>query len=77
MEQDELMEVIVQLNEWYDNKIKQLEIISNLFDDTTVKFENSNGETVDLSTEARPAFIAGVKVALEVFGKFPVTFEEQ
>jgi hypothetical protein len=77
MEQDELMEVIVQLNEWYDNKIKQLEIISNLSDDTTVKFENSNGETVDLPTEARPAFIAGVKVALEVFGKFPVTFEEQ
>lgn len=77
MEQDELMEVIVQLNEWYDNKIKQLEIISNLADDTVVKFENSNGETVDLHTEARPAFIAGVKVALEVFGKFPVTFEEQ
>lgn len=77
MEQDELMEVIVPLNEWYDNKIKQLEIISNLADDTAVKFENSNGETVDLPTEARPAFIAGVKVALEVFGKFPVTFEEQ
>ena len=73
MDPNQLIEMIVGTKEWFDSRVEQLESVIKVEDGTPIKFQGENGELVDLPEEIRAGFIAGIKLALEVFGDFPIT----
>lgn len=73
MDQEQLIEMIIGTKQWFDSRVEQLETVIKVEDGTPIKFQGENGELVDLPEEIRAGFIAGIKLALEVFGDFPIS----
>lgn len=70
MDEEQLIEMIIQTKEWYDNKVSQLEQISTA--DSKIMFQGEDGKQTELPEEHRGAFRIGILTALEVLGKFPI-----
>lgn len=70
MDEEQLIEMIIQTKEWYDNKVSQLEQISTT--DSKIMFQGEDGNQTELPEEHRGAFKIGILTALEVLGKFPI-----
>ena len=69
---EQYLEIILQTNEWFDNKTKQLKLISENKDESKILIEGKDGEKIELPDELKKGFILGIITALDVFGDFPV-----
>lgn len=69
---EQCLEIILQTNEWFDNKTKQLKLISENKDESKFLIEGKDGEKIELPDELKKGFILGIITALDVFGDFPV-----
>lgn len=69
---EQYQEIILQTNEWFDNKTKQLKLISENKDESKFLIEGKDGEKIELPDELKKGFILGIITALDVFGDFPV-----
>lgn len=74
MDEEQLIEMIIQTKEWYDNKVSQLEQISTA--DSKIMFQGEDGNQIELPEEHREAFKMGILTALEVLGKFPINISK-
>lgn len=70
--EEQYKEIILQTNEWFDKKIKQLKLIIDKENDSKILFEGKDGEKVELPDELKKGFYFGIQTAIEVFGEFPV-----
>jgi hypothetical protein len=70
--EDQYLEIIIQTNEWFDKKIKQLNLIIEKENDSKILIQGEDGEKVELPDELKKGFYFGVKIAIEVFGEFPI-----
>jgi hypothetical protein len=69
---EQYVEIILQTNKWFDNKTKQLKLISENKDESKFLIEGKDGEKIELPDELKKGFILGIITALDVFGDFPV-----
>jgi hypothetical protein len=69
---EQYLEIILQTKEWFDNKTKQLKIISENKDESKFLFKGEDGEKIELPDELKKGFILGIITALDVLGDFPV-----
>lgn len=69
---DDYIEMILQTNEWFDNKKEQLQLLIDSKSDSKICFQGKEGEKVELPEEMKKGFFFGVQTALEVFGDFPI-----
>jgi hypothetical protein len=70
--EDQYLEIILQIDEWFDKKTNQLQLLIDRKSDSKILFEAENGETVELPEEMKKGFYFGIQTAIEVFGEFPV-----
>ncbi len=70
--EDQYQEIILQTNEWFDNKIKQLKLVLGNGNDSKILFEGKDGDKVELPEEMKEGFYFGIQTAIEVLGEFPV-----
>ena len=75
MREEQLVDMILQTKEWYDSKVEQLEQIANSEKDINIMFEGKDGNHASLPKEKNEPFKMGVKVALEILGKFPINIQ--
>lgn len=67
----ETMNFINKVSQWFENKKETLKKLSD--PELKIKFQNSEGEDVELPAEDEKGFKLGIAIALEVLGEFPVT----
>ena len=67
-------EFVMQLKEWHQNNIDQLEMVKNT--EGSIKFESKNGDQIELPKEHIKGFKYGIEVALTVLGEFPIKIEQ-
>ena len=66
---DDTANIIMQLQEWFNAKTDQLNMILNLPDKAVIKLGNLDIE----GDHDKKMFKAGVLASLSIIGKFPVT----
>lgn len=69
---EEYQEIILQTEEWFDKKIKQLQLVIDKKDDSKILFKDKEGGKVELPEDMKKGFYFGIQTAIEVLGKFPV-----
>jgi hypothetical protein len=69
---EQYLEIILQTNKWFDNKKKQLKLISENKDESKFLIEGKDGKKIELPDELKKGFILGIITALDVLGDFPV-----
>ena len=78
MEKEEYIEIILQLKDWYEQKINSLQMIIDKGDESKITFEDSEtNDSADLPEKHKKGFLIGIGVAIEQLGKFPVNIEEK
>ena len=65
-------QIILQTNEWFDKKIKQLQLVVDKDNDSKILLEGEDGQKIELPDELKKGFYFGIQTAIEVFGEFPV-----
>lgn len=73
MNNKDVLDLMNNLKQWHENIVTQLETIANAPDDMNIKFDDENDAVIDLPKEMRTPFKAGVQVAINIIGEFPVT----
>lgn len=71
-EKKKYLEIILHTNEWFENKIRQLQLIIDNENDHKIFIENKDGEKVELPEDLKRGFNFGIQTAIEVFGQFPI-----
>lgn len=69
---EKYQEIIIQTNEWFDERLKQLKSLINKKSDSKIFFEGKDGEKIELPDDLKKGFFFGIETAIEVLGKFPV-----
>ena len=70
--EEEYLEIILQVKEWFDTRVKQLQLITGDETNPQIFFEGLDGDKVQLPDELKKGFHFGVQAAIDVFGEFPV-----
>ena len=69
---EKYQQIILQTNEWFDERLAQLQLLIDKQNDSKILFEGENGQKVELPENLKKGFFMGVQIALETFGEFPV-----
>jgi hypothetical protein len=69
---EQYQQIILQTNDWFDEKTEQLQLLIDKKDDSKILFEGKDGEKVEMPEALKEGFYFGIQTAIEVFGKFPV-----
>lgn len=70
--EEKYQEIILQTKEWFENKTKELKIISESKDESKFLIQGEDAEKMELPAELKKGFILGIITALDVLGDFPV-----
>lgn len=71
---DDLDQFINILHIWHGRKVKVLEHMLNIPEGTEMELED---KTIQLSDDARTAFVEGIKLGLYELGTLPFTVEQE
>jgi hypothetical protein len=74
---EQYQEIILQTNEWFDEKLEQLQSLIDKKSDSKILFEGENGEKIELPDEMKKGFNFGIQTAVEILGKFPVKIKKR
>jgi hypothetical protein len=69
---EQYKQIILQTNEWFEEKIKQLQLLIDKKNDSKIFFEGKDGDKLELPEELKKGFFFGIQTAIEVLGEFPV-----
>ena len=53
-------EIILQTNDWFDNKLENLQALIDKKDDAKIFFEGEDGEKLELPQELKKGFFFGI-----------------
>ena len=70
--EDQYLEIVLQTEEWFSKKIKQLKLLNENKKDSKLLFQGKDGEKIELPEELKKGFYFGIQTAIEVLGEFPV-----
>ena len=70
--EDQYLEIVLQTNEWFDEKREQLKLIIEKTNDSKILFQGKDGEKIELPEDLKKGFYFGIQTAIEVLGEFPV-----
>lgn len=72
--EDNLIEMIMQTEKWFENKTNQLKLLSQADKETEiiVKGKSEDDSGVKVQPEDLKGFKIGIAIALEVIGEFPI-----
>ena len=69
--QQQYLEIILQTNEYFESKIKQLKLIIDNKNDSKILFQGKGGDQIELPDELKKGFYFGIQMAIEILGEFP------
>lgn len=69
---EQYKQIILQTNEWFEEKIKQLQLLIDKKNDSKIFFEGKDGDKLELPEELKKGFFFGIQTAIEVLSEFPV-----
>jgi hypothetical protein len=70
--EDQYVEMILQLKEWFDQKVENLTFILENKNESKILFEGKDGDKVELPEHLKEGFLFGIQMSIEVLGEFPV-----
>lgn len=74
MTDKEVKDVIVQLEKWHANIVRQLKLAAN--SQENIQLLSKHGEPINLNQEQSKGVKNGLLIAIDVIGKFPITVTE-
>jgi len=73
---DQVLHVVELMQEWHSSRIKALQQIVDSGPEVDIQVAGPDGKNLSLSAQRRTGLVAGVDLALQMFGKFPLTVTE-
>lgn len=64
--------LFIKLKIWFDSRIEQLQQVANLKDDEKLQIDIKEGDPVTVEGDLRRGLQHGFRLAIDVFGKFPI-----
>jgi hypothetical protein len=71
-DEEKYVDMILQTKDWYDKKIKSLQQIVDLKDDSKILIQSDDGKEIQLPEEDKKGFILGLILAIDILGEFPI-----
>lgn len=73
---EDVLHIVELLQEWHRTRIEKLELVANAGTEITIQASGTDGKPLELTGQLRDGFQEGVRLALQMFGKFPLTVEQ-
>ncbi|WP_312929129.1 hypothetical protein [Stutzerimonas nitrititolerans] len=73
---EDVLRMVDLLQEWHRTRVEKLELVANAGADVKIQARGPDGEPLELTGQLRAGFQEGVNLALQLFGKFPLTVEQ-
>jgi hypothetical protein len=75
--EEQYVEMILQLKEWFEQKVENLNFILENKNESKILFEGKDGDQVELPEHLKEGFLFGVQMSIEVLGEFPVKISKE
>lgn len=72
----DVLHIVELMQEWHRTRVEKLELVANAGPDVRIEARGPDGQPLELTGQLRAGFQEGVNLALQMFGKFPLTVEE-
>lgn len=73
---DQVLRIVELMQEWHSSRVKKLRQIVDAGPEVDIQVAGPDGKSLSLSAERRVGLVVGVDLALQMFGKFPLTVTE-
>lgn len=73
---DQVLHIVELMQEWHSSRVKKLGLVANAKPDMKIHARGPDGQPLELTGQLRAGFQEGVNLALQMFGKFPLTVTE-
>lgn len=73
---EQVLHIVELLQEWHRTRIEKLELVANAGSDVKIEARGPDGQPLELTGQLRAGFQEGANLALQMFGKFPLTVEQ-
>ncbi|VXC72557.1 conserved hypothetical protein [Pseudomonas sp. 8Z] len=73
---DQVLHIVELMQEWHSSRVKKLSLVANAGPDVKIEARDPDGKPLELTGQLRAGFQEGVNLALQMFGKFPLTVTE-
>jgi hypothetical protein len=73
---DDVLNIVELLQEWQSSRVKKLQQIVDAGPDVDIQVAGPDGKSLSLNSEQRTGLIVGIDLALQMFGKFPLSVSE-
>lgn len=73
---DQVLHVVELMQEWHSSRVKKLQQIVDAGPEVDIQVSGPDGKNLSLSVQQRTGLVVGVDLALQMFGKFPLTVTE-
>lgn len=73
---DQVLHIIELMQKWHSSRVKALQQIVDSGPEVDIQVAGPDGKSLSLSAEQRTGLVVGVDLALQMFGKFPLTVTE-
>lgn len=73
---DQVLHIVELMQKWHSSRIKALQKIIDSGPEVDIQVAGPDGKSLSLSAQQRTGLVVGVDLALQMFGKFPLTVTE-
>lgn len=73
---EQMLHIVELMQEWHRSRVEKLELVANAGPDVKIEARDPDGKPLELTGQLRAGFQEGVNLALQMFGKFPLTVTE-
>lgn len=70
---EDMLSIVELLQEWHRTRIEKLELVANAKPDVKIEARGPDGKPLLLTGPLRAGFQEGANLALQMFGKFPLS----
>lgn len=72
VKEEQYVEMILQLKEWFEKKVENLNFIIENKNESKILFQGKSGDQVELPEHLKEGFLFGIQMSIEILGEFPV-----
>jgi hypothetical protein len=73
---DQVLHIVELMQEWHRSRVEKLRLVANAGPDVKIEARDQQGKLLELTGQLRAGYQEGVNLALQMFGKFPLTVSE-
>lgn len=73
---DQVLYLVELMQQWHSSRVKKLQQIVDAGPEVDIQVAGRDGKNLSLNAQQRTGLVVGVDLALQMFGKFPLTVTE-